>query len=125
MIETPNWNQDKFGAYQEEGNRFYKHRVDGLLDLKPIDNEIIEGYTRRIANKLKQLEDVAMEAHVYGRKMWYTHKQPRCFICDLISSVWLLYEQYNMICQALPENGRQHIFRAKGDNFTIQPLEQQ
>lgn len=123
MIETPNWNQDKFGAYQEEGNRFYKHRIDGLIDLQPIDNEIVEGYTRRIANKIKTIEDTAMEAHVYGRKMWYTHKQPRCFICDLIATSWLLYEQYNMICQALPDKGTKHIFKNNGKRFIITPME--
>lgn len=121
-METPNWNRDKFGAYVEEGKSYNTKRPSTMMELKPIEGESADGYTRRIMSMIQQLEDTAMRQHVFGgasgkSKMWYTHRMPQCWICDQINMSWMLFESYNAVCQALPEQGKNHIFKFQGNGI--------
>lgn len=114
------WSRDRYGNHVESTQRYYQYRKDNLLDFQPIDGEAADGYTRRIANMLQKWENINTEAHIYGRKMWHTHKNPSgCWLCDGITILWMLYETYNMVCQSLPDNGRFHTFQHKDGKLTL------
>lgn len=104
MIETPNWNKDKFGTVIEGTKNYFRHRTEDLTSFAPFEGEAIDGYCRRIMEKIKKWEEVNLEAHVYnGRKMWYTHMNPSgCWICDGINYLWILHETTQQIGNLFP-----------------------
>ena len=99
VIEKTNWNLDKFGHPIEGSKNYMRHRKEDLGQFNPIEGESLDTYQRRIMNKIKQWEEINLEAHVYnGRKMWYTHKNPSgCWICDGINYLWILQETINQV----------------------------
>lgn len=119
MIESPNWNLDKFGANIEERNqnRFFKRRESAKY--QPIENETIAGYTRRLTTQIiPQLEETNTSAHIYGRKMWFTHKTPsECWICEEINVMWYMVEILSM----LPFAENYQFVREKG-KLIIKPI---
>lgn len=85
------WNRDRYGNHVESVERFFKRRLDTMANLSPIDGETYRGWIERQHKTVKNWEDVNVGAHIYGRKMWHTHKNPSgCWICDGIT-----------ICEAL------------------------
>lgn len=95
------WNQDRFGNHIPSDTRYDKMRDTSNFDA--IENETLEGYVDRIYNWIKNQEQINTTAHIYGRKMWYTHKNPTtCWICDDITIQWKLFEVLQNISKMLP-----------------------
>lgn len=118
MIESPNWNQDKFGAPIESTQRYFKRRESGKY--QPIEGETVAGYCRRLStNIIPQLEETNTSAHIYGRKMWFTHRTPsECWICEELNVMWYMYEILNMM-----PNNENLVFKTKKGKLTIETIE--
>lgn len=117
MIETPDWNKDKFGVNVEETNRYFKRRESAKY--QPIEGETVAGYTRRLTTQIiPQLEETNTTAHIYGRKMWFTHKTPsECWICEEINVMWYMVEILSMLPFA--EN---YVFARKQGKLVLKAL---
>jgi hypothetical protein len=110
MIDTPDWNKDKFGTDIEGTNRYFKRRESKKY--QPIEGETVAGYVRRLTtNIIPQLEETNTGAHIYGRKMWFTHRTPsECWICEELNVLWYMVEVLNL----LPFKENYHFQTEKG-----------
>lgn len=117
MIETPDWNKDKFGTPMEGTDRYFKRRESG--NYQPIDGETLSGYSRRLSNQiLPKLEETNTSAHIYGRKTWFTHRTPsECWICEELNVMWYMQEILHMIPQ-----GDDLVFRTTKGKLTLEYL---
>jgi hypothetical protein len=96
VIETPNWNKDKFGEPVETGTDYFKKRE--TTKFTPIVGETLGGYCRRMQSAIYEQEKINITAHTGGRKVWFTHRTPsECWICNDINAMWFLFETMNMM----------------------------
>ncbi len=115
MIETPNWNMDKFGVAQPSGQQYLGKRESEAFT--PIENELLSGYCRRLLALIQKQETVNTQAHIYGRKTWFTHKTPStCWLCDDINVMWMMYEVLNLTALANPKL----IFKRENNKLILQ-----
>ncbi len=109
------WTKDRFGQGIPSGIRYDKMRDTHNFD--PIENESLYNYTERLYQWIKNLEDINLNAHVFGRKTWFTHRDPTsCWLCDTITIHWKLHETLRNIQSTLPNDGKDHIFKLSPQN---------
>jgi len=87
----PKEEQDKYNVEltQEELRTFWeksqhqKLKRDNKL-IHALPEESLQSYVQRLTVMLKQLDEQAVQEHIYGVKgAWYVHKRAQnCFICD-------------------------------------------
>ncbi len=76
--------QDRINTITQPSNRHdYMRIVNADIQIAPKTGEKLSDYIKRI----KIFQDIAYrknwETHVdNGRKTWYTHKRPSCFMCE-------------------------------------------
>lgn len=99
VIETPDWNKDKFGTTIEGTTNYFRRRDSSKFN--PIVGETLAGYNRRLANLIKEQEEINTSAHIYGRKTWFTHRTPsECWICNEINMMWTVSDVLSTVPQA-------------------------
>ena len=100
--DDEDWSVDRFGNHKAAGDtRYFQPRTSEKFN--PIDNETVTGYIRRLLRLIKEQEDINTSAHIYGRKMWFTHKTPsECWICNEINIMWIQQEVMQRIANILP-----------------------
>lgn len=111
VIETPNWNRDKFGETQPAGRISSEIRAN-ISEMTPIIGETLGGYNRRIASIIKRYEDISADAHTgrAGRKMWFTHRTPsECWICQQINVNWMVSDVLDIVNRAF--DGEKWVFK--------------
>ncbi len=103
------WSKDKFGNHQGANlSRFSEIRTSDKF--KPIERESLNGYVKRLQKLCAEQENTNLGAHVYGRKMWFTHKTPsECWICNDINIMWQLIDTLDAMDTYLQEQD-DHLF---------------
>ncbi len=98
------WSKDKFGNHQSANNaRFSEIRTSDKF--KPIDREGLHGYYQRLLKLAAEQENTNLGAHVYGRKMWFTHKNPsECWICQDLNIMWQIITSLSVVNDYLQEH---------------------
>jgi hypothetical protein len=117
VIETPNWNEDKFGSHIESTNRYFRRRESQKY--APVEGETLANYyTRLSTNIIPSLEETNTGSHIYGRKMWFTHRTPsECWICEELNVLWFMVD----ILDLLPFKENYQFVTEKG-KLTLKPL---
>lgn len=107
-------NKDRFSNPVEATRDYFRFRGQDT-DLIPVSNETMLGYKERIGIKITNWEEINMGAHVYnGRKMWYTHRLPQCWMCDGISMMRTLYDMNWAQAQYIEKMGKNpHYVKSK------------
>lgn len=94
------WQRDRYSDRPESQNRYYQVRHSNNFD--PVEHERIDTYLQRFAKFIKEYESINIESHIYGRKIWYTHKNPSgCWMCDSITILWLLFDHLDNMSKTL------------------------
>ncbi len=118
MSEPVDWTKDRFGQGIPEGIQYDKMRDNN--NFKPIINESLHSYTERLYQWIKTYEDINLTAHVHGRKVWFTHRNPtNCWLCDYITISWILHETLRNIQETLPNDGKDHVFTLINNKVTL------
>lgn len=118
MVENHDWTQDKFGQGIPSGINYDKMRDTN--NFNPIENESLHSYTERLYSWIKNIEEVNLNAHVHGRKVWFTHRNPTsCWLCDTITIHWKLHETLIHIRETLPNSGKLHHFKSNGKTLSL------
>ncbi len=113
---STDWSLDKFGQAQPPGS-LYANQLRKNDIVKPIENETVAGFTTRIMNMIQKQEEINTQAHIYGRKTWFTHRTPStCWLCDDINYMWQLFESLVAICESLPNKGTSHVYTYTNKN---------
>ncbi len=116
--EPVDWTKDKFGQGIPSGIRYDKMRDNNNFD--PIQQETLYNYTERLYKWIKNIEEINLNAHIFGRKTWYTHRDPTaCWLCDTITIHWKLHETLRNIQSTLPNDGKDHIFTSSSTTGTL------
>ncbi len=93
--------QEEADLYHKTIKRHWRHSEA----LQPLQNETLSQYVQRMTVTVKELTTIS-DAHIYGRKVWWTHSSPSpCWICDLRDFV-------NIIHQILLESDKLHLLTA-------------
>lgn len=116
-------NRDRFSNPVEATRDYFKFRGSDV-DVRPIAGESVHDYRERIGAKITAWEEINMGAHVYnGRKMWYTHRLPQCWMCDGISMIRTIFDTVWALTQALPNEGRNHVYKWNGKQLQLTVLQ--
>ena len=120
VIETPNWNRDKFGAEQPAGIQYSGEKRVNALELTPIPGETLAGYNRRILNIIQKYENINLDAHSgrAGRKMWFTHRTPsECWICQQNNINWMISDVLDLVSNVI--DGEKWVFRDSNNKIIL------
>jgi hypothetical protein len=122
VIETPDWNKDKFGANITEGIQYSGERRTNALEITPIPGETLAGYNRRILAIIQKYETINLDAHSgrAGKKMWFTHRTPSsCWICNEINIMWMLSDVLDTVASSI--GGENFTFKDNAGKLILHP----
>jgi hypothetical protein len=74
-----NWNQDNYGEPLEATGNYAGDRLGRMratIAFLPIDQETLTNYIERLSKAVYELENISIQSHINGKKMWYTHRTP-------------------------------------------------
>ena len=78
-------------------------RIKSNVIYSPVAGETLEIYLKRANTQISHVEQVAINAHIYGAKVWWCHRQAGdCFICLLIQINGILRD----ILLQIPSSGK-------------------
>ncbi len=96
--------QDRINTITQPSNRHdYMRIVNADIQIAPKTGEKLKDYIQRI----KIFQDIAYrknwETHVdNGRKTWYTHKRPSCFMCEDQQFISVIVQSLQVIAKQNP-----------------------
>lgn len=99
------WNIDNFNKKLEEstGYNFNKQRQSSTFI--PYEHETLGTYIIRLERASEELNEISNQAHIYGKRMWYTHKTPsQCWICEHNNIVSYAIELFQQILDLQPSH---------------------
>ena len=74
------WNIDNFNKKLEETSN-YINLPRQSHSFIPVEKETVDNYMNRLSKVVEELNQISNNAHIYGKRMWYTHKTPsQCWI---------------------------------------------
>ncbi len=97
--------QDRINTITQPSNRHdYMRIVNADIQIAPKTGEKLKDYIQRI----KIFQDIAYrknwETHVdNGRKTWYTHKRPSCFMCEDQQFISVIVQSLQVIAKQNPQ----------------------
>ncbi len=99
--------QDRINTITQPSDRHdYMRIVNADIQIAPKTGEKLKDYIQRI----KIFQDIAYrknwETHVdNGRKTWYTHKRPSCFMCEDQQFISVIVQSLQVLAKQNPSLG--------------------
>ncbi len=96
--------QDRINTITQPSSRHdYMRIINADIQIAPKSGEKLKDYIQRI----KIFQDIAYrknwETHVdNGRKTWYTHKRPSCFMCEDQQFISVIIQSLQVIAKQNP-----------------------
>ncbi len=97
--------RDRINTISQPSNRHdYMRIVNADIQLAPQTGQILKDY----CNKIKVFQNISYiknwETHVdNGRKTWYTHKRPACFMCEDQQFISVMIQALQVIAKQNPK----------------------
>ena len=97
--------RDRINTISQQSNKHdYMRIVNADIQLAPRTGENLKDYCK----KIKIFQDISYvknwETHVdNGRKTWYTHKRPSCFMCEDQQFISVLVQSLQVIAKQNPK----------------------
>ncbi len=103
--QQENNTRDRINTISQPSNRHdYMRIVNADIQLAPKTGETLKDYTK----KIKIFQNISYiknwETHVdNGRKTWYTHKRPACFMCEDQQFISVIIQAMQVIAKQNPK----------------------
>lgn len=98
------WNIDNYANRLEASQGYNLDKQRQSVSFIPFVKETFRNYKIRLEKATEELSNINMQAHVYGKKMWYTHKTPsQCWICEQNNITQYAVELVGQLADLNPE----------------------
>ncbi len=103
-IETDD-QYNKYGRDITSARYFTPAEYEENKNMKPVENETLETYQRRIKRYMETINEVCISRHINGPKgAWRTHeKGGPCWMCDYVTFTNIILDTWIRISQIDPK----------------------
>ncbi len=97
--------RDRINTISQQSNKHdYMRILNADIQLAPMSGELVKEYCKKIKIFLDISYNKNWETHVdNGRKTWYTHRRPSCFMCEDQQFINVLIQTLQVIAKQNPK----------------------
>lgn len=101
---SDDFNRDKYGNNVEATKRYFEKRDELLEQIQPLPGEMLWARIKRLQHIAHRWEEINLQSHIYGRKIWFTHKNPSsCWLCDGIIIINVVIDEMSNMANFHPD----------------------